>query len=164
MYFDGIAAVFFFKSFRPRFGWQFSGFAHRYESGTEPGCQYGTHDEAARFDAGNFGDAFVFVKAVKFVAQPLHRFSVFEYGGEIFEQYSGLRKVGNIANLFVNIVYFHEVVCLLFHVEHYLPNKTSRMFMSLGDMPGIREACAMVSGSIFESFWRASMDICCMVL
>lgn len=43
----------------------------------------------------------------------------------------------------------------LFHVEQfgfYLPNSTSKMLMSLGEMPGIRLACARVSGSIFVSF------------
>ena len=38
---------------------------------------------------------------------------------------------------------------------------TSIMFMSLGDTPGIRLACASVSGSIFSSFCRASVESCC---
>ena len=59
----------------------------------------------------------------------------------------------------------------LFHVKHwcfyvplylfataYLPINTSRTFISLGDIPGIRLACARVSGSIFLSFWRASVE------
>ena len=49
----------------------------------------------------------------------------------------------------------------LFHVEQfafYLPRSTSRMFISLGEMPGIRLACAIVSGSIFVSFCLASVD------
>ena len=35
--------------------------------------------------------------------------------------------------------------------------------MSEGEIPGIRLACANVSGLIFESFWRASVDSWCNV-
>lgn len=35
---------------------------------------------------------------------------------------------------------------------NYLPIITSKMFTSLGDTPGIRLACAMVSGSVLMSF------------
>ena len=44
----------------------------------------------------------------------------------------------------------------------YLPIITSKMFTSLGETPGIRLACAMVSGSVLISFWRASVDIAVM--
>ena len=35
---------------------------------------------------------------------------------------------------------------------------TSNTLMSLGDTPGILLAWAIVSGSIFTNFWRASVD------
>lgn len=35
---------------------------------------------------------------------------------------------------------------------------TRRTLMSEGDTPGMREAWARVSGSIFVSFWRASVE------
>ena len=37
-------------------------------------------------------------------------------------------------------------------IFRYLPKSNSNMLTSAGDMPGIREACATVSGSIFTSF------------
>ncbi len=40
----------------------------------------------------------------------------------------------------------------------YRPQSTSSTLMSLGDTPGIRLAWAIVSGSIFTSFWRASVE------
>ena len=43
----------------------------------------------------------------------------------------------------------------LFHVEHkfnYRPNNNSRIFISAGDTPGIRDACAMDRGWIRASF------------
>lgn len=40
----------------------------------------------------------------------------------------------------------------------YLPESTSRTFISLGDTPGMRLAWAIVSGSIFTSFCRASVE------
>ena len=40
----------------------------------------------------------------------------------------------------------------------YLPMSTSITLMSDGEMPGIRDACARVSGFIFTSYCRASVD------
>ena len=40
----------------------------------------------------------------------------------------------------------------------HLPSRTNRMLMSLGDIPGMRLAPAIVSGSIRVSFCRASVD------
>ena len=36
--------------------------------------------------------------------------------------------------------------------------KTNNILMSLGEMPGMRPACAKVSGSIRFNFWRASVE------
>ena len=52
----------------------------------------------------------------------------------------------------------------LFHVERYLPKSTNNMFTSLGEMPGMRAACPMVSGSMRVSFCRASVEMVWMVL
>ena len=71
--------------------------------------------------------------------------------------------------------------CLSFHVKHcnflvvprfttyfklvsnaaknYRPIITSSTLISLGLTPGIRLACANVSGFIFSSFWRPSVEI-----
>lgn len=49
----------------------------------------------------------------------------------------------------------------MFHVKHllfYLPSKTSRTEISLGDTPGILLACAIVSGLMDVSFCLASVD------
>ena len=35
---------------------------------------------------------------------------------------------------------------------YHLPSINKRIFISLGEIPGILDACAMVSGSIFVSF------------
>ena len=43
------------------------------------------------------------------------------------------------------------------------PINTSMMLMSEGETPGIREACANVTGWMACSFWRASMEICVML-
>lgn len=40
----------------------------------------------------------------------------------------------------------------------YLPISTSNTLMSEGDTPGMRDACAKVSGSILISFCRASVE------
>ena len=45
----------------------------------------------------------------------------------------------------------------------YLPMSTSMALMSLGETPGMRLACASVSGSIRCSFCRASIEICVML-
>ena len=42
----------------------------------------------------------------------------------------------------------------------YRPISTSITLMSLGEMPGMRLACAIVSGSIVSSFCRASVESC----
>jgi hypothetical protein len=47
---------------------------------------------------------------------------------------------------------------LLTNCRRYLPESRSRMLMSAGETPGIREACPTFSGRIFESFWRASIE------
>ena len=54
----------------------------------------------------------------------------------------------------------------MFHVEHllYRPKRISKTEMSLGDTPGILLAWAMVSGLIFVSFCRASVDSDCISL
>lgn len=41
------------------------------------------------------------------------------------------------------------------------PMSTSITLMSLGDTPGMRLACASVTGSMLCSFCRASVDSCC---
>ena len=54
----------------------------------------------------------------------------------------------------------------MFHVKQsggaarpfYRPRSRSSMLMSLGDMPGILDACPTVTGFIFSSFMRASVD------
>ena len=38
------------------------------------------------------------------------------------------------------------------------------MLMSLGEMPGIRDACPTVAGSMRCNFWRASVESWCSVL
>lgn len=43
--------------------------------------------------------------------------------------------------------------------ETYRPNRIKSTLMSLGDTPGILLACAKVSGSIFLSFCRPSVEI-----
>ena len=48
--------------------------------------------------------------------------------------------------------------------KFHLPMSTSMALMSLGDTPGMRLACASVSGLMRSSFCRASMDICVMFL
>ena len=74
-----------------------------------------------------------------------------------------------------DIIYFVWILKLLdisvllfvsFHVklhfgsqEAYLPNKIKSTLISLGDTPGILLACAKVSGSIFSSFCRPSVEI-----
>lgn len=46
----------------------------------------------------------------------------------------------------------------------YRPSSTSRTLISDGEMPGIREAWARVSGRRAVSFWRASVDRLWMLL
>lgn len=59
-------------------------------------------------------------------------------------------------NLFhVNIGNFLVLRC----ETAYLPSNTSITLISLGDTPGIRLACAKVSGSMRSSFWRPSVEI-----
>ena len=62
------------------------------------------------------------------------------------------------------VVFFFAIVVLivqLFHVKHYRPRSTKSTLMSLGETPGMRLACAKVSGSILVSFWRASVESDC---
>lgn len=49
-------------------------------------------------------------------------------------------------------------------VADYLPSSTSRTLISDGEMPGMREAWARVSGRRAVSFWRASVDRLWMLL
>ena len=44
------------------------------------------------------------------------------------------------------------------HTLFHRPSRTSRTLMSLGEIPGMRLAWANVSGSIFISFCRASVE------
>jgi hypothetical protein len=45
----------------------------------------------------------------------------------------------------------------MFHVEHHLPKNTNNTLMSLGEIPGIRFACAIVLGFMRVSFILASV-------
>lgn len=49
-------------------------------------------------------------------------------------------------------------------VVDYLPSSTSRTLISEGEMPGMREAWARVSGRRAVNFWRASVDRLWMLL
>ena len=59
--------------------------------------------------------------------------------------------------IFITPPYFRENVCSTWNNGVYLPKKISRTLMSAGDTPGIRDACPMVVGQIFDNFWRASI-------
>ena len=51
-----------------------------------------------------------------------------------------------------------ETFILPFSSLLYLFIRTKRTLMSLGDTPGIRDACARVTGLIAVSFCRASVE------
>lgn len=58
----------------------------------------------------------------------------------------------------LSFILFHVKLCFRLQ-EAYLPNKIKSTLISLGDTPGILLACAKVSGSIFSSFCRPSVEI-----
>ena len=157
------AAILVVITFPPCDGREFAGLAHGHKTGVQLIGSDGAQYEPSRFDADDFGDAGIFVAFIEFGAYHFQSVGSFENRCEVFEYDSFYGEVNNVSYLAFNKICIH-ISSGLFHVEHYLPKSTKRMLMSLGEMPGMREACAMVYGSIFASFGRASIDIFCRVL
>ena len=101
-----------------------------------------------RNQQGNWRSDWFLIRSC-FSSSDAHFFSFYSVGIEDYLHFSSLKRVGaQILFSLPRTQYF----------PFYRPNSTSNMFTSLGEMPGIRLACPMVSGSIRVSFWRASVE------
>ena len=151
----GIDAILFGVRHFYCFGRQFSFFAHRHKSHTKFITQNWCHNKAARLDAYNFRNTFIFVKVVHSIFEKFHTLGIFERCCQILKHNSLCRKIGHCANVLFNFFYCHNCVFIncsmwnivnnkflhkLFHVEHYRPSNTKRTLISFGETPGMRLA------------------------
>ena len=90
---DGVLAVLLVVVFLENLGRQFARLARHDESGSQPDGEGGSHDESARFDTHNLGNALVLVHLIQDVLQLTQTGSVLEEGGHVPEQDAGYGKV-----------------------------------------------------------------------